>query len=144
MSNLQIVNKCMGLDEEVKEHSNGRDNRDSIMHLQHLHEHVDNITNRVPRPEVINLQHRCPNFGEKTQNNIVKLKLGKHVKSVIVTVETMFAGSKFPEDLEMFMSFPSDDNNSKDDIMPFARTCNSGKGVLLSVVVRSGNGRCML
>jgi hypothetical protein len=142
MSNLQIMNECKGLDVEVKEYSNGSDN--GVMHLQHLHEHVDDITDGVPRPKVINIQHRCPNFGKKTKNHIVKLKLGKHGKSVIVTVETMFAGSKFPEDLEMFMSFPSDDNNSDDDIMPFACACDSGKGVLLSVVVRSSNGRYML
>ena len=94
-------------------------------YLQHLHKHINDVSNGIFRPEAERIQHLCPDLGENTENDIFKLKLHKHGKSVIIAQHAVLSGRNCPEDFQMVMPFVSNDDDTDDDIKSISGTCSS-------------------
>ena len=109
-------------------------------YLQHLHKHINDVSNGIFRPEAERIQHLCSNFGENTEDDILKLKLYKHGKSMVIAQQAVLSSRNCPEDFQMFMSFVSNDDNADDDIKSISGTCSSREWIL-STDIRQGLDR---
>ena len=79
----------------------------TYLYLQHLHEHINDISDRIIWPEAERIQYICPNPGENTENDIFELKLHKHGKSMVSAQHAVLSSRKFPEYFQMVMPFLS-------------------------------------
>ena len=112
----------------------------TYLYLQHLHEHINDISDRIIWPEAERIHHICPNLGENTENDIFELKLHKHGKSMVSAQHAVLSSRKFPEYFQMVMPFISNDNNADDDIKSISSTCSS-RAWILSINIRQGLNR---
>ena len=71
------------------------------------------------------IRHLTTDYGEHTENDIFKLKLHKHGKSMVSAQQAVFSSCNCPEDFQMVMSFISNDDNADDDIKPISGTRSS-------------------
>ena len=95
-----------------------------------MHEHVNDVSDGIFRPEAERIQHLCSNFGENTEDDILKLKLHKHGKSMVIAQQAVLSSRNCPEDFQMVMSFVSNDDNADDDIKSISGTCSSREWIL--------------
>ena len=79
-------------------------------------------------------------LGENTENNIFKLKLHKHGKSVVIAQQTVLSSRNCPEDFQIVMSFLPNDDNADDDIESISGTCGS-QAWILSIDIRQESNR---
>ena len=94
-------------------------------YLQHLHKHINDVSDGIIRPEPERIHHICPNLGKNTENDIFELKLHKHGKGVVSAQQTVLSGRNCPEDVQMVMPFFSNDDDTDDDIKSISGTCSS-------------------
>ena len=109
----------------------------SKTYLQHLQKHINDVSDGIFRPVVERIRHLCSNLGENTENDIFKLKLHKHGKSMIIAQQAVLSSRNRPEDFQMVMSFVSNDDNADDDIKSISSTCSSRERIL-SIYIRQG------
>ena len=107
-----------------------RDDIFSKTHLQHLKKHIKDVSDGIFRPVVKRIRHLCSNLGENTENDIFKLKLHKHGKSMVIAQQAVLSSRNCPEDLQMVMTFVSDDDNADDDIKSISGACSSREWIL--------------
>ena len=109
----------------------------SKTYVQHLQKHINDVSNGILRPAAERKRHLRSDLGENTENDIFKLKLHKHGKSMVIAQQTVLSSRNCPEDFQMVMPFVSKDDNAYDDIKSISGTCSSREWIL-SIDVRQG------
>ena len=99
-------------------------------YLQHLQKHINDVSNGIFRPETKRIQNLPSDLGENTKNDIFKLKLHKHGKSMVSAQQAVLSCRNSPKDFQMVMPFVSNDDNADDDIKSISGTCSSQAWVL--------------
>ena len=99
-------------------------------YFQHLQKHINDVSDGIFRPVVERIRHLCANLGENTENDIFKLKLHKHGKSMVIAQQAVLSSRNCPEDFQMVMPFASDDDNADDDIKSISGACSSWEWIL--------------
>jgi hypothetical protein len=68
-------------------------------YLQHLHKHINDVSDGIIRPGAERFRHLCPDLGENSENNIfkLKLKLHKHGKSMVSAQQAVLSSRNCPE-----------------------------------------------
>ena len=82
----------------------------------------------------------APTRGNIPKNDIFKLKLHKHRKSMVSAQQTVLSSRNCLKDFQMVMSFFSDDDDTDDDIKSISGTCSS-RECILSIDIRHGWSR---
>ena len=116
--------------------------RDDISktYLQHLHKHINDVSDGIIRPEAEGIHHICSDFRENTKNDIFKLKLHNHGKSMISAQQAVLSSCDCPENFQMGLSFISNDDDTDDDIKSISGT-GSSREWILSMDVSQGQNR---
>ena len=94
-------------------------------YLQHLYKHINDVSNRIIGPEAERKRHISSGLRENTENDIFKLKLHDHGKSMVSAQQAVLSSCNRPEDFQMIMPFVSNDDNADDDIKSISGTCSS-------------------
>ena len=121
MGNIQVMNKYKSLQFNFERGAR----RESETNLQHLHKHFNDVSDGILRPETVHAYHLPSNFRENAKNNIFKLKLCKHGKSMVIAEQTVLSCRNCPENFQMVVSFVSNDNDADDNIESISRTPSS-------------------
>ena len=108
-----------------------------ITYLQHLQKHINDVSNRIIGPEAERKRHISSGLRENTENDIFKLKLNKHGKSMVSAQQAVLSSRNCPEGFQMVMPFVSNDNNADNDIKSISGTCSSQAWILF-VNIRKG------
>ena len=134
MGNIQVVDKfkCLKINKYIE-----KKHIWSKTYLQHLHKYINDVSDRIVRPEAVQIWRLCSCQGKNAENDIFKLKLHKHGKSMIIAQQAVLSSRNFPEDFQMVMPFISNDDDANDDIKSISSTCSS-RAWILSVNVRQG------
>jgi hypothetical protein len=107
----------------------------SKTYLQHLHKHINDVSDRIIRPGAKRFRHLCPDLGKNTENDIFKLNFPKHRKSMVSAQQAVLSCRNCPEDFQMVMPFVSNDDDANDDIKSISSTCSS-QAWILSIDIR--------
>ena len=72
--------------------------RHDLTYLQHLQKHINDVSDGIIGPVAERIQHLCSDLRENTENDIVKLKLHKHGKSMVSAQQAVLSGRNCPKD----------------------------------------------
>ena len=94
-------------------------------YLQHLHKHLNDVSDGIFRPVAVRVEHLTSDFGKNAKNDILKLELCKHGKSMVIAEQAVLSCCYCPEEFQMVLPFVSNDNDAYDNIQSIACTRRS-------------------